>query len=120
MPALEGGHVVNGKITVINRYKFVAQSVTATRLYVGRPTTLGNPYRKMSEAQRARTVEQYEEWLRYRMRTRNQVRTEMERLLGLLQNGQDLELECSCAPRACHADIIKKVLEEMLEGKHVL
>lgn len=107
-------------IEVINRYKHNALPVLGVRLYVGRPTTLGNPYRRMTEAQRGTMVEKYEAWLRQRIRTVNPVRNEMDRLLAIVQDGRPLQLECSCAPRLCHADIIKKVLEEMKEGQHVL
>lgn len=107
-------------IEVINKYRHVALPALGTRLYVGRPTTLGNPYKRMSEADRANVIVKYEAWLRQRMRTANPVSTEMRRLLTIVKDGRPLQLECSCAPRACHADIIKKVLNEMMEGQHAM
>lgn len=104
-------------ITVINKHKHHTMSIFTRTAYVGRPSPLGNPYRMMNEADRNGVIEKYEAWLRMKMRSTNPTSTEMARLLTILKDGRGLklQLECSCAPKACHADIIKKVLEEMLE-----
>jgi hypothetical protein len=61
------------------------------------------------EADRARVVRQYRDWLRQRYSERGPERAELERLLQLSQAGP-LELVCWCAPLACHADVIREAL----------
>lgn len=108
------------RIRVVNKYKNLGTPATARRVNVARPTPLGNPYKLMKQSDRPRIREQYGVWLRHRMRSANPTRTMMESLLKMLQEGYDLELECSCAPNECHADEIKLVLNEMMEGQHAV
>lgn len=83
-----------------------------TRVYVGRPSPLGNPFPMRSEADRNLVVHQYHEWLRKQYRSCGRVRDELERLLVIAQAGP-LELVCWCAPLACHADVIAEALNGM-------
>lgn len=46
---------------------------------------------------------------------RTSIRTEMQRLSGLLSAQGELALRCFCAPQACHGDEIAAVLLEELE-----
>lgn len=82
--------------------------------YIGRPSLLGNPFVMRSESERERVVRQYEQWLRAQIQRRNPaVCGELNRLYHIAMSG-DLNLVCWCAPRACHGDVVKKVLEEKL------
>lgn len=82
------------------------------REYVGRPSALGNPFPMREESNREMVVEKYAAWLRQQYRANGKVRAELERLLSIAQQ-QPLELVCFCAPRKCHADVIKKALTGM-------
>ena len=84
------------------------------REYVGRPSKLGNPFPMRTEADRDRVVEQYRLWLREQYRARGPVRAELERLLKVAQK-QPLELVCFCAPKSCHADVIREAILGMAE-----
>jgi len=83
----------------------------ARGIYVGRPSPLGNPFPLHCEAERARVIRDYEEWLAEELLdTRSAASIEMSRLAALARK-QDICLVCWCAPKACHADIIKRTIE---------
>jgi hypothetical protein len=74
-----------------------AGKTPAHTVYVGRPTKWGNPF-SVERYGRAEAIEQYKRWVikpapaRLRQEMREQLR------------GKDLE--CWCAPEACHAHVI--------------
>lgn len=85
--------------------------------YVGRGTVLGNKYSHHSIdgcikcKDRNEAVNCYEEWLR------GQIFQNNERVIAILKKIRELSskytinLECSCYPKRCHADIIKTAVE---------
>ena len=79
------------------------------REYVGRPSKLGNPFPMRKEADRAKVVKQYTAWLRSQYAAKGPVRRELERLLSIARQ-QPLELVCFCAPKGCHADVIRNAI----------
>ena len=83
--------------------------------YVGRPSPLGNPFKLERESNRDAVIEQYEVWLRERITARDQrVCEELNRLYVIARDTGLLELACWCAPKRCHAEVIRKVLLEVL------
>lgn len=68
-----------------------------------RPGPLGNPYVMRSEAERDRVVDQFE----HLVRTSPQL---LERIRAL---PADALLECCCAPKRCHGDVIAKIWREI-------
>ena len=83
----------------------------AKGIYVGRPSPLGNPFPLLREAERAAVIHDYEDWLAEQLLDpRSAVSIEMSRLAALART-QDICLVCFCAPKACHADIIKRTIE---------
>ena len=83
----------------------------ARGIYVGRPSPLGNPFAMHGEATRAQVIRDYEDWLAEQlMDSRSAASREIHRLAALART-QDLCLVCFCAPKACHADIIKRTIE---------
>ena len=84
--------------------------------YVGRPSPLGNPFKLERESNRDAVIEQYEVWLRERIAARDRrVCDELNRLYVIARDTGLLELACWCAPKRCHAEVIRKVLLEVLE-----
>lgn len=79
------------------------------QVYVGRPSSLGNPFVIGKDGTRADVVAKYRAWLEDR-KDYPSVRKELSRLLAIAQKGP-LELICWCAPQACHADVIKECLK---------
>ena len=100
------------QISVVSKRSLSDALPGITRVYVGRPSALGNPFPMRSEADRERVVAQYRSWLRQQWKTRGPARGELERLLELAKAGP-LELICWCAPKACHADVIREALEAL-------
>ena len=84
--------------------------------YVGRPSPLGNPFKLERESNRDAVIEQYKVWLRERIAARDRrVCDELNRLYVIARDTGLLELACWCAPKRCHAEVIRKVLLEVLE-----
>jgi hypothetical protein len=84
--------------------------------YVGRPSPLGNPFKLEQESDRDAVIARYEVWLRERVAARDQrVCDELNRLYCIARDTALLELVCWCAPKRCHADVIRTVLLEARE-----
>ena len=83
--------------------------------YVRRPSPLGNPFKLERESDRESVIERYEVWLREKITTRDKaVCGELNRLYKIARDFGVLELLCWCAPKLCHADVIRRVLLEQL------
>src|ERR1051325_8098751 len=85
----------------------------ARGIYVGRPSPLGNPFQMRSEADRAAVIRAYERWLREQLHDEQSAASRGIRELAERARKQDGCLVCWCAPRPCHADVIKRVIEEI-------
>jgi hypothetical protein len=88
-------------------------------VYVGRPEALGNPFRLVRthssiEANRRKIVGRYEAWLMRAVLLDPVVSHEFKKIEAAALAGLDIELVCWCAPKACHADVIRKFLEASL------
>lgn len=100
-------------IRVLNRRK-----VGGRGEYVGRPNPLGNPFKLERESDRDAVIERYEVWLKQRIAARDRtVGDELNRLYRIARDEGELDLVCWCAPRRCHADVIRCLLLEVLAGK---
>lgn len=103
-------------IRVVNkRYKYVAAD-NEVLVYVGRPSVLGNPFTLYSESERDHVVAQYRQWLDAQRRTNGAAWQEIKRLAALSAEGKALALQCYCAPRKCHADVVKSAIEYVNNG----
>ena len=89
---------------------------TENDVYIGRGSPLGNPYVIIKGLRtRDKVCDDYNIYFNQQMSIPNsKIRLEVERLLGLVKQGIDLQLMCFCAPHRCHGDIIKKYIEEKL------
>ena len=83
---------------------------------VDRASVLGNPFRMVSEDQRDAVCEQYEQYFENIVRTKSneEFMNELRRLYKLAKQYGKLTLFCWCAPKRCHAETIKKFLEQYL------
>ena len=75
------------------------------RVYVARPSPLGNPYEIGRDGERAVVIQKYAVWLDERLRERDPV--VLTALLGIRAGDA---LVCHCAPKRCHAEVIAQVL----------
>lgn len=86
--------------------------------YVGRPGPLGNPFKLGHESDRNAVIEGYEAWLKQRIAARDKAVCDgLNRLYRIARDEGELELVCWCAPKPCHADVIRRVLLETLAGR---
>ena len=94
---------------------------TRTGVYVGRPmprqrlpgSPLGNPF-PVPQFSRDEALERYTDWLDDQLQRDTPARRAFDQLVAQARMG-DLTLLCWCAPRACHADILKARIEQALE-----
>jgi len=122
-------------IKVVNKYKHI---ITENDIYIGRGSVLGNPYShlelKDTKAQikcktREEAVDCYRERL---MQTLYDFTSESETFVSKefrknyvkelqkiknLSEKQDVNLVCFCAPKSCHGDIIKEIIELFIKEK---
>lgn len=75
------------------------------RVYVGRPSPLGNPFPLGPATSRAHVISQYRDWI-----ARNEQQPEIAAALEQirqLSSTHTVELECWCSPEPCHAEVIR-------------
>ena len=77
---------------------------------VGRPSVLGHPYVVGRHGTKAHVVALYRLWLRQQWHRGGAVRQELERLAAKYRRDGQLTLLCWCAPRPCHADVIREAV----------
>jgi hypothetical protein len=80
--------------------------------YIGRGSIFGNPFIMKNESDRDKVIEQYKEWLEDRLLEDSLQRNEFMKLAERVKNGEDITLVCFCAPKKCHGDYLKELLED--------
>ena len=93
-----------GPIRIVNKHQSARAGV-----YVGRPTLFGNPYRVQSET-REQAVQQYRAWLRRQWQRGGAVKEALRALARAYIERDELTLLCWCAPRRCHAEVIREAV----------
>lgn len=70
-------------------------------IYIGRPSKWGNPFKIGIDGNRLEVIRKYEEYIRNNKK--------------LLEDLSELEgkiLGCYCKPKACHGDVLVKLIQE--------
>lgn len=83
------------------------------RSYIGRPSPLGNPFKIPLDGNREEVIKKYREWLEKEIE-KTYANSRARRALFdlyILAKTTNIELECWCAPQACHGDVIKEFIE---------
>ena len=84
---------------------------------VDRTSLLGNPFHMSDESQRNKVCDKYEAYFNWIMQMKSSAfYKEVERLLIIMKKHGKLELFCWCAPKRCHAETIKKYIENHKEN----
>ena len=79
---------------------------------------LGNKFYMHTENERDLVCNKYKEWLFENIKKKNkEIINELNRIYNIYKKYNRLRLFCWCAPKRCHAETIKKVLELMKEIK---
>lgn len=86
---------------------------------VDRKSALGNPYFMKSEDERDRVCDQYERWFTFTTGKFGNpvVLEELYRILNIAKE-HDVTLLCWCYPKRCHAETIKKWLDDHLKEEN--
>jgi hypothetical protein len=110
---------MNSKIIVIAMRDKVPENFLG--VYIGRgrngqTNPLGNPATMLNESERDSVCEKHiihtkKEWKIINSPLRN----EIIRLATLYANGQNLALQCFCAPRRCHGNYLVKLIKWVAE-----
>ena len=109
-------------ITVVNKKTAGPPLDDSIRIYVGRPTPLGNPFSHMNNTlaqflvkDREEAVAKYRVWLLDEIKRSPEINHKIHMIKDLARNS-NIELECWCYPQPCHADVIKQVIEAELKN----
>jgi hypothetical protein len=70
-------------------------------VYIGRPSSWGNPFKIGRDGDRAEVLEKYRTWLRNQPVLLERARTELK----------DKILGCWCKPATCHGDVLARVAD---------
>jgi len=102
-------------IKVINK-RTATKEEMASAIYVGRPSALGNPWTLRKDEDPGSTLEKYKAWLNLQWKTKNpRVVSALKRLAQSYKDNGELTLACWCAPNPCHADIIAKAVQNIVD-----
>lgn len=112
------------EIKVVNKHhlgRAIAPTEGVVRRAIYRGTALGNPFvmGDSSVEERNRVCDAYERWLPPKLLQKGAELAQFQELLAIAKDPkvQSLELICFCAPRRCHGDTVKRLLEEEV-SKH--
>jgi len=83
-------------------------------VYVGRPSALSNPFKIGRDGTRDEVIAKYAVWLDERLREDCAAKTAFNDLLETLRLFEEVTLICWCAPKRCHAEVIRDKLFEVL------
>lgn len=110
-----------GTITLANK-KY--HKPTQNDVYVGRGSSLGNPYSHIPSANaigvqdRETAIKMYKAWLRKQLSDEKKDTLESQAIRKMLndiyikvRDGKDVVLVCYCVPKSCHAEYIKELIE---------
>lgn len=88
-----------------------------TRVYIGRGTLFGNPFKICASADREKVIELHRDWLNKQRLKRTPHWLAVEGLAKAVQAGDKLALICHCAPLACHGDTLVRAIEWLVAHK---
>ena len=88
---------------MVNQTRIVHCKRESYDVYIGRPSKWGNPFEIGKDGTREEVIEKYESYI---MNTPNLI-NDLQELIGKI-------LGCWCKPKACHGDILQRMVEDEL------
>lgn len=82
-----------------------------------RKTPLGNPYWMRDESHRKDVCNRFKLYLPDAYKYNLQLRDKINEIIFLVRAGQDVNLQCWCAPKQCHTESIRDFVLELINGK---
>jgi hypothetical protein len=104
----------SGLITVVNIRMFKGQYYYIGRPGRGQTSLFGNPFRLGPNEPAGSTIAKHMQYMRDEWTKGGPVKAELLRLAKCVKDGYDLNLGCFCAPKPCHGDNIKKIIETLI------
>lgn len=111
-------------IAVKNKYK---SKPGPNDIYIGRGSILGNPFthfdlsKTKAEfhcATREESINSFEKYIIQKIQNKDsKICSELNRIYKRALEG-DVNLVCFCAPKSCHGDVLKKIIEEKLASQN--
>lgn len=111
-------------ITVVNKHTHIP---TPDDVYIGRGSPLGNPYTSINYMKtkadvvcdsREDSLNQYFNYITIKIKQKDSaICYELNRIYKLVKDGKNVNLVCYCVPKACHGNIVKKIIEDKID-KH--
>lgn len=87
------------------------KTYTGNGNYVERGTALGNPFALVNgEQDRDYAIDKYKEWLWKQIKHDGPERKMLMHLVAKFKKEGELNLICYCAPKRCHAEVIKAAI----------
>lgn len=83
-------------------------------IYIGRPSTFGNPFEITDTCCREQVINQYELYLRDAFEGETPLAEATQELARRVRSGEDITLVCWCAPGDCHGDVLADRIEELV------
>lgn len=96
-------------IAIVNRRTYNGLGV-----YVGRPSPLGNPFHIGTDGTRAEVIAKYRLWLTAQLEDEFSPASRELRRLCEIAKRSDLTLICWCVPLSCHAEVIKRAIDDRI------
>lgn len=99
------------QINILNKHHGIAEDDRT--IYVGRPSALGNPLTINDRWDRDFVVAQYKKWIYLKIQEQNEkVINALDHIANLVldDSGKPVNLLCWCAPKKCHAEVIREVI----------
>ena len=83
---------------------------------VDRASVLGNPYYMQNESKRDEVCDKYTIYFKERLLNSNVAIKELQRIWKLHKQYGKVRLFCWCAPKRCHAEVIREFLNRYIGG----
>ena len=94
-------------IKVINKYDTQKLQIGTVVINVMRGTPLGNPFKIQGKQDRMTVLKLYRIWLWGKIKANDaEIMKALFEIVEYEHQGKTVLLECCCAPKGCHADII--------------
>lgn len=107
-------------IYVVNKYN---HKPTSKDIYIGRGSPLGNPYTHLDlettrasfqTASREESINLFENYINEKINQKDQIICDELNRIYLQAKENNVYLVCSCRPKSCHGNIIKKIIDSKL------
>lgn len=104
-----------GSVTVLNIRSVGWEAVRHNEsiIYIGRGSIYGNPFFIGRDGTRSEVIDKYGDRVAKAFNDQSALSHAIYDLENRVANGEDLELVCFCAPKACHGDVIKSAIEHI-------